>query len=65
MPKFTDSEWDAIREEMEDADEDEQETIKESKSSFLSWLGETSLGHLVGKLFDMAWSAIKGWLGLG
>jgi hypothetical protein len=65
MPKFTDSEWDAIREEMEDADEDEQETITESKSSFLSWLGETSLGHLVGKFFDMGWSAIKSWLGFG
>ena len=64
MGKFTDSEWDAIREEMEDADQDEQETITESKSSFLSWLSETSLGHLVGKLIDMAWSAIQRWLGM-
>ncbi|MCA0327381.1 MAG: hypothetical protein LCH89_17530 [Proteobacteria bacterium] len=62
--KFTDSEWDAIREELEDAEEDEQITITSSKSSFLSWLEETSLGHLVGKLIDMAWGAIMRLFGL-
>jgi hypothetical protein len=64
MSRFTDSEWAAIREEIDDADEDEQETITQSKSSFLDWLRESALGHLVGKLIDMAWSAIQRWLGL-
>ena len=41
------------------ASERERKTASESKSGFLNWLKSTSLGHLVGKLIDLAWNAIR------
>ena len=37
----------------------EKETASTSKNGFFSWLSGTSLGWLVSKLLDVAWSAIK------
>lgn len=45
------------------AREREQATATSSKGGFLEWLRSTSLGWLVGKLFDVAWSVIRRLLG--
>jgi len=42
------------------ASEREKRTALESKNGFLNWLRISSLGYLVGKLIDLAWSVIRG-----
>ena len=64
MTKISDSDWDELREQLEEEDEDEQESIVESKSSFLEWLKSTPLGYLVDKFISWAFSKIMSFLGL-
>jgi hypothetical protein len=41
----------------------ERQTATASKNGFLNWLKHTSLGYLVGKLLDLAWSSIRAFFG--
>lgn len=61
---LTQAEAAQIRSILEQAERRERATAEASKNSFLSWLRGTAVGWLVGKLYDMAWSAIR-WLVFG
>ena len=64
MAKLTEEEWDELRAHLEEEEEDEQETITESKNSFLEWLKSTPLGYLIDKFISWAFAKILSFLGL-
>jgi hypothetical protein len=44
---------------LRNAQEREMRTARSSKSGFLAWLQDTTLGWLVSKLLGIAWRVIK------
>ena len=44
---------------LSEADEYEKDSALRSKRSFFKWLTEVGFGHIVVKLFDLAWKVIR------
>jgi hypothetical protein len=63
MSDLTSEEAAQIKAILNRAERRSQETATKSKNGFFSWLKNTSLGWLVSKLMNLAWEAIKRYIG--